>query len=128
MIEITEIYSDIDIELERQTDGDVKKHTEENAVKQSLINILTTRKGDRRMKPTFGADLERYLFEPMDKYTAENIGNTIVNEIRAWEDRIEFENVDVNANHDNQQYEINIYYYIKNSTIQQSISFVLKAI
>jgi len=124
------IYSDIDIQLTRQTNGDVTKFTEENAIKQSLINILSTKKGDRRMYPTFGASLEEFLFEPMDKQTADRIGNTILEEIVFWDDRLVVEQIHVNANHDNQQYEINIYYYIRgnNNTGTQNISFVLRGI
>jgi len=123
------IYSDIDILLSRQTNGDLKKFTEENAIKQSLINILSTKKGDRRMYPTFGASLEEFLFEPMDKQTADRIGNTIMEEITYWDDRLVIEQIHVNANHDSQQYEINIYYHIGSvTTTVQNISFVLRAI
>ena len=126
---VTYIYSDIDIGLSRQTDGDITKFTEENAIRQSLINILSTKKGDRRMYPTFGASLDEFLFEPMDRQTADRIGNTILEEITYWDDRLVIEQIKVNANHDTQQYEIAIYYYIRgNSTRIQNISFVLRAI
>lgn len=128
------IYSDIDIGLERATSGkyagDIIKHIDENAVKQSLINILTTKKGDRRMYPTFGASLEKFLFEPIDKITADAIADLIINEITYWDSRVVFEKVHVNANHDINQYEINIHYYIsmEESKKLQEISFVLRAI
>lgn len=126
---ITSLYSDIDILLSKQTDGDVKKYTEENAVKQSLINILSTRKGERRMYPTFGASLEEFLFEPIDKQTADRIGNTILDEITYWDSRVVVDQIHVNANHDIQQYEINVYYHIKNdNNRQQNISFILKTV
>lgn len=125
------IYSDIDIGLVRsEGDGDITKYLDENAVKQALINILTTRKGDRRMYPTFGASIDRFLFEPMDIKTADKIADTIFNEIGFWDDRFVFEQVHVNANYDMAQYEININYYIRKGETQQlqTINFVLRAI
>lgn len=126
---ITYIYSDIDILLSKQTNGDITMFTDENAIKQSLINILSTKKGDRRMYPTFGASLDEFLFEPMDKQTADRIGNTILEEIAFWDDRLIIEQIKVNANHDSQQYEININYHIRgNNIVTQNINFVLRAI
>jgi uncharacterized protein len=124
------VYSDIDIKLSKQTDGDIKKFTDLDAVKQSLINILTTKKGDRRMYPTFGASIEQYLFEPMDRFTADRIGKTILQEIEKWDNRINIDTVNINANHDAAQYEISIDYSIKgiNQPIKENISFVLRAI
>lgn len=124
------VYSDIDIKLSKQTDGDIKKFTELDAIKQSLINILTTKKGDRRMYPTFGASIEQYLFEPMDRFTADRIGKTMLQEIEKWDNRINIETVNINANHDAAQYEINIDYSIKgiNQPSKENISFVLRAI
>ena len=124
------VYSDIDINLSKQTDGDVKKFTDLDAVKQSLINILTTKKGNRRMYPTFGASIERYLFEPMDKFTAERIGNTMLEEIEIWDSRIDIDTINIHANYDAGQYEVNIVYGIKgiNQAMEKNISFVLRAI
>ena len=124
------VYSDIDIKLSKQTDGDVKKFVDLDAIKQSLINILTTKKGDRRMYPTFGASIEQYLFEPMDRFTADRIGKTILQEIEKWDNRINIDTVNINANHDAAQYEINIDYSIKgiNQPSKENISFVLRAI
>lgn len=127
---ILNVYSDIDIKLSKQTDGDVKKFVDLDAIKQSLINILTTKKGDRRMYPTFGASIEQYLFEPMDRFTADRIGKTILQEIEKWDNRINIDTVNINANHDAAQYEINIDYSIKgiNQPSKENISFVLRAI
>lgn len=134
MITYESLYSDIDIGLKRATSGkyadDIIKHLDENAVKQSIINILTTKKGDRRMYPTFGASLDKFLFEPLDNQTANEIAGTIINEIGRWDDRVIFEKVHINTNYDLNQYEINISYYINmvTNTQLQTISFVLRAI
>ncbi|HRR48406.1 MAG TPA: GPW/gp25 family protein [Bacteroidales bacterium] len=125
---IKDIYSDFDIEMPRQADGDVKRVTEYDAVKNSLRNILQTRKGSRRMLPTFGAQLERYLFEPIDEITAREIGNTILQEISSWDSRIEIININVEADYDNSQYNITVTYSIQGTNYRNvdKVIFVLK--
>jgi phage baseplate assembly protein W len=108
-----EMFSDIDIELSQQTDGDVLKDIEHEAIKNSIRNIVTTSKGTRRMLPEFGANLEEILFEPMDEHTARRIGSIILDEIAKWEYRVIIDNIDVTGNIDKMQYNITISYHIK---------------
>ena len=108
-----EMFSDIDIELTPQTDRDVKKNLDHEAIRNSLRNIVTTTKGTRKMLPEFGVSIERFLFEPIDVYTARKIGSAIFDEIEKWENRIVIDNIDVVANVDNAQYNVTITYYIK---------------
>jgi phage baseplate assembly protein W len=51
--------------------------TDENAVKNSLINLFSTMRGSRRMIPQFGTSLYNYLFEQLDDTTAYAIGNEL---------------------------------------------------
>jgi len=107
------IYSDFDGKLERQQDGDITLDTELEAVKNSLQNILTTRKGSRRMLPEFGGTIEEMLFEPMDEITARRIANDILAAIQFWDNRIEILGIDMTVNYDAQQYEVDMVYRIK---------------
>jgi len=113
MISTFTIFSDIDIELNQQTDGDIKKYVDHNAIRNSITNILTTSKNSRRMLPEFGSNSNLILFEPMDEYTVKKLGNTIINEIGAWETRIILDNVNIDGDIDNMQYKITITYHIK---------------
>jgi phage baseplate assembly protein W len=70
-------YTDIDINLERAQDGDIKKDTDVFAIENSLKNISETMQGSRRMLPTFAFNGYSLLFENMDEETADNIGNII---------------------------------------------------
>jgi hypothetical protein len=116
--------------MPRQADGDVRRVTEYEAVKNSLRNILRTKKGSRRMLPTFGAQLERFLFEPIDEITARDIGNTILQELAGWDDRIEIININVEADYEGMQYNITVTYSIRGSSYRDvdRIIFVLKRI
>jgi len=66
-------WSDIDIFMERQDDGDVTREIDVDAVLNSITNIISTVQGERRMLPTFAAPIAGLLFEPIDEITAEVI-------------------------------------------------------
>jgi phage baseplate assembly protein W len=72
------IYSDIDIELSKQLDGDVQKKINTEAIENSLENIFNTLKGSRRMLPEFATNIFNYLFEPLDETTAYSIGEELL--------------------------------------------------
>ena len=65
------------------------------------------------MLPEFGANINELLFEPMDEYTAKRIGEIMFGEISAWEYRIVIDNLNVEGDLDNYQYNITISYHIK---------------
>lgn len=123
----TIVYSDINSNYSRDLKtSDFKIDENNNAIKNSLRNILLTKKMERRMLPEFGSSLEQLLFEPIDNDTAKRIGSIILDEIDYWEPRINILNIEVIADEEKNSYEINIVYDIK--TVEMSsdkISFVL---
>lgn len=82
------LYSDIDPELKEDWNHDVAKATGSRAVKNSLLGIITTRKGSRPFNPDFGCDLSDKLFEIMSPLIADTIQRDIVASVRAFEPRI----------------------------------------
>lgn len=85
---INKLYSDIDPELNQSWDHDVVKATGVRAVKNSLLGIITTRKGSRPFMPAFGCSLSDQLFENMTPLTADTIQREIVSSVRSYEPRI----------------------------------------
>ena len=77
-----DIYSDIDQSLTRNYVVNT------DSVKQSIRNILTTRKGTRLFNSEFGSDIHQYLFEIMDDITAFKILNEIISAVGRWEPRV----------------------------------------
>ena len=123
----TSVYSDLDLELTRQTDGDVKKDTEIDAVVNSLQNIISTLQGSRRMLPEFALDIQRLLFEPLDERTAKQIGNKIVTAIELWETRVEIIQLNVTTDYDANLYRMTLNFRIKPIEEIRAIEFVLIA-
>jgi phage baseplate assembly protein W len=119
-------YSDVDIKLEAQTDGDITRDKEYDAVINSLTNIFNTVPGSRRMLPEFALDIWRLLFEPMDEETAFRIGNEFLRAINIWDDRVTVQNIHVHANYDVNQYEVKLTFNIESRREVETIDFILK--
>jgi len=77
---------------------DLKASYDEEAIKNSLINIFNTIPGERFLIPEFGTNLLQYIFQPVTEATARAIGNSILNTIERWEPRVIVENVNVVGN------------------------------
>ena len=59
------------------------------SINYQIRNILSTEKGSRRFRPTFGSDLMGLLFEPMNEETAWRIETSVYDAIEVWmKDRI----------------------------------------
>ena len=117
------IYSDFNLNLPRQTDGDIERNTEIDSILNSIKNILGTKKFSRRMVPPFGANLENLLFEPIDENTARTIGREILYAIEEWEDRVIVEDLNINPLYDASQYEITLTFSVRGSLQRQPEQF-----
>uniref|UniRef100_A0A6M3K799 Putative baseplate wedge subunit n=1 Tax=viral metagenome TaxID=1070528 RepID=A0A6M3K799_9ZZZZ len=120
------MYSDIDINLERQTDGDVKKDTNIEAIKNSINNIFSTMQGSRRMLPEFAGMFHNLLFEPMDEVTARLLAERMIEAINMWDDRVIVEGLDIEMDHDNNQYNCTMSFKIQETNETEVIEYVLK--
>lgn len=54
------------------------KSTGEDLIRDSIIQLLKTKKGERVMHPSFGVNLEQFLFQPLDEDTFTEIRDEIV--------------------------------------------------
>ena len=60
-------YSDIDLLFANKLSGDIFKKVDAAAVKQSVKNIVRTRKGEKPFNPEFGSNIGDFLFELADE-------------------------------------------------------------
>ena len=79
-------------------DGEVVT-TNDPAVEVSdrLNNLLGTMLGERVMRPTYGASMHDYLFEPTDDLTMQSIDARVTDAISLWEPDLVVDSVDVSA-------------------------------
>ena len=87
---------------------DVQALYDVEAVKNSIRNAFLTSPGQKILNPTFGVDLRRYLFEPVDVFTEELIEDSIKVLLPLAEPRISVVNVKVSGDPDAQQYNVEL--------------------
>ena len=87
---------------------DFRLSYDENAIFNSIRNIFNTKKGQKILNPTFGLDLEMFLFDNISEENADVIGKTIYEELAIYEPRITVESVTIIAKPDDNEYEISI--------------------
>ena len=57
-------------------------------IEGNIIQILTTRKGERVMLPTFGSKILDFIHEPLDHITCALIRFELIHAVSMWEPRI----------------------------------------
>jgi len=87
----------------------------EQAVMESVYNILLTQPGERVMNPLFGCDLNQYLFTLIDDVTAYLIVKEVYNAIINYEPRILDLEVIVTPDPDANTFIIDVYLQINTS-------------
>lgn len=108
---------------------DVSLLTNEQAVLESVKNILVTEPGERVWYPDFGCPLSKYLFEPIDDITMTSLKTTITDSIYKFVgDRIDNLAVNTIASEDELTITITIVFNIKTSDKQQTLSLTLNKI
>lgn len=112
MITVNQMYSDISPALDRAWDNDFKKVVGVGAVKNSMLMIVTTRRGSRPFNPNFGCDLHASLFENMNPLTIDTISKNISDAIRNYEPRVKTLTVDVTPLYDDNEVIVTIYFSI----------------
>jgi len=84
----------------------VKK--EDAAVKQAVLNILLTNKGERVYDAQYGSNVRSYLFEPLDFGTAGSIKDEIVRTLKRYEPRVTIQECLVEPNFDSNGFDVRL--------------------
>ena len=106
-------YRDINITFKKHpVTNDVVVSKDASAIKQAIVNILLTNKGERLMNPRYGSDIRSYLFEPMDFGTANQIKNNIRDTIETFEPRIRVLQISATPNFDDNGFDITMTYNV----------------
>ncbi len=68
--------------------GRFRRMTLAEEVEQSVRLILTTRRGERLLRPRFGAELDRFAFEGLGVTTQNLIRREVTAALSRWEPRV----------------------------------------
>tara|TARA_R110002074_G_scaffold292384_3_gene464082 strand:- start:1078 stop:1500 length:423 start_codon:yes stop_codon:yes gene_type:complete len=86
-------YSDIDVNLAKNSfSGDISVKKDLHAIRQSIQNILLTRVGEKPFDPTFGSEIENFLFEQENSFlTTITLKNRMESLINKLDPRVKFQ-------------------------------------
>ena len=106
-------FKDININFKKHpVTGDLVVSKDASAIKQAIVNLLLTNKGERPFNPDYGSDIRSYLFEPLDYGTAAQIDLSIKNTVAKFEPRISILRQHVYPNYDNNSFDVDMTYVI----------------
>jgi uncharacterized protein len=74
--------------------GQIQMTKYENTVRQSILTILSTAKGERVMRPNFGCSIHDRVFAPNTPGTVGQIVSDVRDALVEWEPRIDVLDVD----------------------------------
>jgi phage baseplate assembly protein W len=69
--------------------GGIEMVAEESSVRQSILLLMSTRPGERVMRPDYGCDLQQLAFSPNDDTTAGLAVHYVRQALARWEPRID---------------------------------------
>lgn len=108
--------------------GALAKKTDEEAVKQSIRNLINTNLGDRLYQPLVGSNIYKSLFEPNDIIASLDIETGIENVIRYYEPRVGKIHVSATPSEDGDIMIVRILFYVINNPKQIDLTINLKRV
>ena len=106
-------FKDINITFKKHpVTNDLVVSRDASAIKQAIINLLLTNKGEKLFNPQYGSNIRSYLFEPLDYGTAQQIIGNIEFTVSKWEPRIQILNLDAIPNYNDNGFDVEMTYEI----------------
>ncbi len=100
----------------------------ETAIARSVRNLILTTQGERPFQPVLGSNVNNLLFDNMDKLTAASLKTEIETTIENYEPRVDINDIIVDPNYDNNEFNVTVSYYIVGIDVpEQELSFVLES-
>ena len=109
-------FKDLNITFKKHpVTNDVVVSRDASAIKQAIVSLLLTNKGERLMNPKYGSDIRSYLFEPLDYGTAAQIKANIQSTIDRFEPRISISDIKCIPNFNDNGFDVEMTYIIRGS-------------
>jgi phage baseplate assembly protein W len=125
----TRQYKDLDLSFNvHPIRKDVNKHIDEQAVINSIKNIILTNHYEKPFNPDFGSNIRAMLFENIDSITAISLEREILQTIENFEPRVSVSKVTAIPDFDNNGYSIELEFYVINLTNPITIQFFLQRV
>lgn len=123
----TRIFSDLDFNFTAHpVNGDVSRRYDENAIKQSIKNLLLTRNFERPFHSEIGSPIRSLLFENPGPMFTMMMKKSIIDVINNFEPRAQIVDVIVDDSRDNNMVYVSIEFKIINTERPVTLDFALE--
>jgi phage baseplate assembly protein W len=123
----TRTFSDLDLNfIKNPVTRDVSRKFDENAIKQSVRNLILTNNYERLFHPEIGSQVRGLLFEPFSPLLQSSMERAITYTINNFEPRVEIISVQVALNNDNLSVDVTITFRIVNTERPLIVDFTLR--
>ncbi len=120
-------YADLDLNFKKNPiTNDVVSKKGENAIKQSIKNLVMTRIGEKLFSPMIGSYVYNLLFDNIMPETTIALQTSIEDVINTYEPRATVEHVNVDPDADNNRYLITLIVSFVNSPEPTTVAFFLE--
>lgn len=121
-------YKDVSITMsENPLTNDIVILKNETAIKRSLLNLFSYKRGEKFFNAKFGSGIPDLLFELFDYATAGLIKEEIIKLVERYEPRVNLIDVIIDLDYENNSYEVELEYTIldfsnQSNTVRVSLS------
>lgn len=98
---------------------------DDEAVKQSIKNLILTDPGERLMQPFIGGGIRALLFENITPAVLNLIENKVKSTIRTYEPRADIINVTASSRYDDNTVNVVVNFYIRNTNEPIKLDLIL---
>ena len=123
----TRTYTDVDFNFyAHPRSGDVTSKTDEEAIKQSIRNLIMTRNFERPFRSYLGSQVNSLLFEPASPLLTGMMERAITDVINNYEPRAVLLDVLVTLSPDNNSMYVSITFKIRNTESPIKVNLILE--
>lgn len=123
----TRTFTDLDLNfIANPVTGDVSRKYDENAIKQSIKNLVMTNHYEKPFHPEIGSQVMALLFEPASPFLQVTLQRAIVNTITNFEPRVRILSVDVELSPDTNTAYVSVNFRITNTEKPLTVDFTLQ--
>ncbi|XXF77100.1 GPW/gp25 family protein [Myxococcaceae bacterium GXIMD 01537] len=107
--------------------GAIDMVEEQAAVRQAVLLLLSTRPGERVMRPDYGCDLHRLMFATNDDTTAGLAIHYVRRALERWEPRIQLLNLDAGRHPDDpERLDISLEYRVRSTQRGERLTYAFQ--
>ena len=111
-------FRDVNITFKKHpVTDDVVVSKDNAAIKQSIVNLVLTNKGERLFNPDYGSDIRSFLFEPLDYAVAGIIKNNMQLSLAKYEPRIKVTSIACKPNFEDNGIDVEMTYEIRGTDV-----------